>query len=291
MQGVRLDRFLASTAVALFLTAVPVVALAGSASAEALTPQPLDSPDLPPSKSAAMSAPASTDANNAAASAETQAQDAAAPVTTGSVPAPAVSAPAPVAAAPEPAPVPAPAAAAAAPFAAPSAPAPAATASTPAPEPAPATASAPVAAPAAAAATPTPAPQPDQTAAQPAAAPASTLNAADTAIADQLRTMSSGKFDKDIGNKKDQIVIDAFYSGRDYAPLWITDGKVNDQAKAAINYLHHVDADGLDPADYVTPDFASADPAALADAEVKLSMAMITYAHHASVGRSPLVAR
>ena len=270
MQGVRLDRFLASTAVALFLTAVPVVALAGSASAEALTPQPLDSPDLPPSKSAAMSAPASTDANNAAA-----------PVTTGSVPAPAASAPAPVAAAPEPAPLPAPAATAAAP----SAPAPAATAATPAPEPAPATASAPVAAPAVAAATPTPAPQPDQTAAQPAAAPASTLNAADAAIADQLRTMSSGKFDKDIGNKKDRIVIDAFYSGRDYAPLWITDGKVNDQAKAAINYLHHVDADGLDPADYVTPDFASADPAALADAEVKLSMAMITYAHHASVGR------
>jgi hypothetical protein len=63
------------------------------------------------------------------------------------------------------------------------------------------------------------------------------LNAADAAIADQLRTMSSGKFDKDIGNKKDRIVIDAFYSGRDYAPLWITDGKVNDQAKAAINYL------------------------------------------------------
>jgi L,D-transpeptidase YcbB len=264
MQSVRLDRFLASTAVALFLTAVPVVALGGSASAEALTPQPLDSPDLPPSKSAAMSAPAPTDAN--------------APVTTGSVPAPAASAPAPVAAAPEPAPVPAPAAAAAAP----SAPAPAATAA--APEPAPATASAPVAAPAAAAAMPTPAPQPDQTAAQPAA-PASTLNAADAAIADQLRTMSSGKFDKDIGNKKDRIVIDAFYSGRDYAPLWITGGKVNDQAKAAINYLHHVDADGLDPADYVTPDFASADPAALADAEVKLSMAMITYAHHASVGR------
>jgi L,D-transpeptidase YcbB len=264
MQSVRLDRFLASTAVALFLTAIPVVALGGSASAETLTPQPLDSPDLPPSKSAAMSAPAPTDAN--------------APVTTGSVPAPAASAPAPVAAAPEPAPAPAPAAAAAAP----SAPAPAATAA--APEPAPATASAPVAAPAAAAATPTPAPQPDQTAAQPAA-PASTLNAADAAIADQLRTMSSGKFDKDIGNKKDRIVIDAFYSGRDYAPLWITGGKVNDQAKAAINYLHHVDADGLDPADYVTPDFASADPAALADAEVKLSMAMITYAHHASVGR------
>src|ERR1700733_14366235 len=99
MQGVRLNQFLASTAVALFLTAAPVVALAGSASAETLTPQPLDSPDLPPSKSAAMGAPASTDTNNAAAPASDQAQDAAAPITTGSVPAPAGSAPAPVAAA------------------------------------------------------------------------------------------------------------------------------------------------------------------------------------------------
>jgi L,D-transpeptidase YcbB len=275
MPSVRLDRFLASTAVALFLTA--------AASAETLTPQPLDSPNLPPSKSAAMSAPAATDTNSTPTPVQ-QAQDTTAPLTTGSITAPA--APAPVAAAPEPAAATPPAAAAAAP----SAPAPAAAAATPAPEPAPATAAAPApaSAPAAAAVTPAPAAaQPAQAAtAEPAAAaPASNLSAADAAIADQLRTMASGKFDKDIGNKKDRIVIDAFYSGRDYAPLWITDGKVNDQAKAAINYLHHVDADGLDPADYATPDFTSTDPAALADDEMKLSMAVITYAHHAAVGR------
>ena len=53
-----------------------------------------------------------------------------------------------------------------------------------------------------------------------------------------------------------------------------------------INYLHHVDADGLDPADYPVPDFATLkDPAELAEADLKLSMAVITYAHHASVGR------
>jgi murein L,D-transpeptidase YcbB/YkuD len=172
---------------------------------------------------------------------------------------------------------PAPATAPAATAAAPSAPPPAAIASTPAATPAPA--------PAAAVATPAPAPQPDQAATAEPAAPASTVNTADAAIADQLRALASGKFDKDIGNKKDRIVIDAFYSGRDYAPLWITGGKANDSAKAAINYLHHVDADGLDPADYATPDFGSAEPAALAEAEIKLSMALITYAHHAAVGR------
>jgi murein L,D-transpeptidase YcbB/YkuD len=112
------------------------------------------------------------------------------------------------------------------------------------------------------------------------------MSAADSAIADQLHAMSSGKFDKIIGNKKDRILIDAFYSGRNYAPLWIIDGNASDQAKAAINYLHHVDADGLDPADYAVPDFATLkNPADLAEADLKLSMAVITYAHHASVGR------
>ncbi len=80
--------------------------------------------------------------------------------------------------------------------------------------------------------------------------------------------------------------IDAFYSGRNYAPLWITDGKANARANAAIAYLGHVDADGLDPADYPVPNFAAATtPAELADAEIKLTMSVITYAHHASIGR------
>ena len=86
-----------------------------------------------------------------------------------------------------------------------------------------------------------------------------------------MRNLSSGKFDHIIGNKKDRTTIDAFYSGRNYAPLWITDGKANERGKAAIAYLGHVDADGLDPADYPVPNFAAlSDPADLAEAELKL---------------------
>ena len=85
------------------------------------------------------------------------------------------------------------------------------------------------------------------------------MSTADAAIAEQLRDLASGKFDRIVGNKKDRTIIDAFYSGRDYAPLWITDGKVNDRAKAAIAYLGHVDADGLDPADYPVPNFRRAE--------------------------------
>jgi murein L,D-transpeptidase YcbB/YkuD len=144
-----------------------------------------------------------------------------------------------------------------------------------------------------AAAEPTPAPaaaaapaataEPTTTASAPAA-PA--LSAADTAVVDQLRNLSSGKYDRIVGNKKDRTIVDAFYSGRDYAPLWITDGKVNERGKAVIAYLGHVDQDGLDPADYPVPNFSAlSEPGDLAEAELKLDMTIITYAHHASVGR------
>ena len=121
----------------------------------------------------------------------------------------------------------------------------------------------------------------------PAAAPAApALSAADAAVVDQLRNLSSGKYDRIVGNKKDRTIVDAFYSGRDYAPLWITDGKVNERGKAAIAYLGHVDQDGLDPADYPVPNFSAlSEPGDLAEAELKLDMTIITYAHHASTGR------
>jgi len=136
-------------------------------------------------------------------------------------------------------------------------------------------------------ASPTTAPTPAAVA-TPAASPAPAVAATgpDAAIADQLRNLSSGKFDNVIGNKKDRAEIDAFYSGRNYAPLWITDGSVSDRAIATTAYLSHVDADGLDPPDYPVPNFASlSDPADLAAAEIKMTMTVITYAHHASIGR------
>jgi len=120
----------------------------------------------------------------------------------------------------------------------------------------------------------------------PAAAATPALSAADAAVVDQLRNLSIGKYDRIVGNKKDRTIVDAFYSGRDYAPLWSADGKPNARAQAAIAYLGEVDADGLDPADYAVPNFAaSSDPESLAEADIRLTASVITYAHHASVGR------
>ena len=124
---------------------------------------------------------------------------------------------------------------------------------------------------------------PAETAATPAAA---APPSPDLAIADQLRELANGKFDRVILGKKDRVQIDAFYSGRNYKPLWITDGKANERASAAISYLGHVDADGLDPSDYPVPNFtALSAPADFAKAEIELTMAVITYAHHSSIGR------
>jgi len=106
----------------------------------------------------------------------------------------------------------------------------------------------------------------------------------DAPITEQLHNLASGKFDQIIGSIKERISIDAFYSGRNYAPLWISEGKA--RAKAAIAYLGKVAADGLDPTDYPVPNFASlTDPTALAEAEIRLTTSVITYAHHAQIGR------
>jgi len=122
---------------------------------------------------------------------------------------------------------------------------------------------------------------------EPAAAAVSTIAAdGNAAVTEKLRDLANGQFDRILGGKKERAAVDAYYASRDYAPLWLTDGKPNARAQAAIAYLAHVDADGLEPADYPTADFASlSDPAALAEAEVRLTLSVITYAHHAAVGR------
>jgi murein L,D-transpeptidase YcbB/YkuD len=119
-----------------------------------------------------------------------------------------------------------------------------------------------------------------------AAAAATTVADGNTAITEKLRDLATGKFDRMLGGKKERAAIEAYYASRDYVPLWLTDGKANTRAQAAIAYLGHVDADGLEPSDYPTPNFASlSDPAALAEAELQLSLSVIAYAHHAEVGR------
>jgi L,D-transpeptidase YcbB len=120
----------------------------------------------------------------------------------------------------------------------------------------------------------------------PSAAEPSTALDPDAPITEQLHNLTNGKFDRIIGSTKERESIDAFYASRKYAPLWITEGNANARAKAVIAYLDGVAANGLDPADYPVPNFASlSDPAALAEAEIGLTTSVIAYARHAQIGR------
>jgi L,D-transpeptidase YcbB len=124
----------------------------------------------------------------------------------------------------------------------------------------------------------------------PTAAPpkAATLSngAADSEISDKLREALSGKFDRIVSRKADREGVQAFYSARNYAPVWVGANAANERAKSAIAYLAQADAVGLDPNDYPAPDFASAVTAdALAEAELRLTASALAFARHAQIGR------
>ncbi len=124
------------------------------------------------------------------------------------------------------------------------------------------------------------APAADKAAAVPAAPPTASADP----VTDKVRELVTGKLDRT--RKNERTGIEAFYGARNYAPLWISNGAVNDQAKAAMAYLAQVDTVGLDPSDYPAPDFKSATtPDALANAELKLTDSVLTYARQAQIGR------
>jgi murein L,D-transpeptidase YcbB/YkuD len=142
---------------------------------------------------------------------------------------------------------------------------------------------APLAAPAPAAALATDAVKTDAAKAMPAVDSAT----ANAAVSDRLRDMVTGKaLDRVVSRKAEHLGVEAFYKTRDYAPLWVNDGAVTDRAKAAMATLSKADEVALDSGDYPTPDFAAAKTAdALAEAELKLTAAVLTYARHAQSGR------
>jgi L,D-transpeptidase YcbB len=125
-------------------------------------------------------------------------------------------------------------------------------------------------------------------AATPVEAPAAAAEAVpltpDQKVAEKIHELFGTKADH-ILDRRNKAAVEAFYAARSYAPLWLDDGVESKRAKAAASYLAGVDANGLDPIDYPVPSFRSDDPAALAEAELKLTASVLTYARHAQIGR------
>jgi L,D-transpeptidase YcbB len=106
-------------------------------------------------------------------------------------------------------------------------------------------------------------------------------------VGEKLRELITGRqFERLVSRKADRAGIEAYYHSHNYAPIWVSNNAGNDRAKTAIAYLGQADAVGLDPNDYPAPDFKSATtPDALAEAELKLTAAALTFARHAQIGR------
>jgi murein L,D-transpeptidase YcbB/YkuD len=109
---------------------------------------------------------------------------------------------------------------------------------------------------------------------------------ADQPVRDALRELIGGKLARIIDRKPDRTAVEAFYSSRDYEPLWVGPGGATERAKQAMKHLRNADADGMDPADYPVPAIqADAAPAASAEAEMRLTASVLDYARQAQMGR------
>lgn len=118
----------------------------------------------------------------------------------------------------------------------------------------------------------------------PKAAPS--IASTDQPTADKLRDLIATKGNKYFDRKNERAAVENFYKDRNYAPLWTEGGALTARAKSVIARLKDAGSEGLNPADYPTPDFAAATtPDALSEAELRLTESMLDYARHAQSGR------
>ena len=122
--------------------------------------------------------------------------------------------------------------------------------------------------------------------------PMAALDPADRVVAEKVRDLLATKSDRFFSNKKERSAVEAFYQSRDLLPLWLDKGIENARARSVVARLKTADSDGLEASDYKTPDLgalnsAGASPDALAEAELKLTATVLTYARHVQAGRFP----
>ena len=117
--------------------------------------------------------------------------------------------------------------------------------------------------------------------------PLASLDPADRVVAEKIRDLLSTKAESIFVSKTERTAVQSFYQGRSFAPLWLDKGVENARAKSAIARLNGADADGLEARDYRTPKFAELSADALAEADLKLTQTVLTFARHLQAGRFP----
>ncbi len=111
---------------------------------------------------------------------------------------------------------------------------------------------------------------------------------------DVLRMMTEGLLADDAAmrqmrlSKKERESLSAYYAQAERPLAWVQDGAWTPAARAVVERLKAADEDGLVPADYPLPDFAlrkDAPSRQWAEADLKLSAAVVRYARDARGGR------
>jgi murein L,D-transpeptidase YcbB/YkuD len=133
---------------------------------------------------------------------------------------------------------------------------------------------------------------------RPAAAPAKPASAEPAVVAapnaatesevgQKIREIIAGRsFERLVSRKPDREAIAALYQKvRNFQPLWASQGAPSERARDALDYLKTIDADGLDPKDYPMPRLNVGSAEAQAEAELKFTATLLTYARHAMTGR------
>ena len=107
----------------------------------------------------------------------------------------------------------------------------------------------------------------------------------DVALSERLQDLIANKLQQYVTRPQDRTAVEAFYRGRDFVPLWVNAAGALPSTRKAVDFLHGVAADGLDPRDYPTPTFADRSPERLAADELTLTNSVVTFVRHASTGR------
>ena len=107
----------------------------------------------------------------------------------------------------------------------------------------------------------------------------------DVALSERLQDFLANKLQQYVTRPQDRTAVEAFYRERDFTPLWVNAAGALPSTRKAVDFLHGVAADGLDPKDYPTPTFADLDPTRLAADELTLTNSLATFVRHASTGR------
>jgi murein L,D-transpeptidase YcbB/YkuD len=109
-------------------------------------------------------------------------------------------------------------------------------------------------------------------------------------LAEAIRALVAGHATTmSLADKKKVAAVSKVYAERDYAPLWVEQGRLGSRAALVIDRIGRAADDGLDPSAYALPDAATMptepSPADLAALDVGLSMAVAAFAADASAGR------